>query len=117
MSGQGGHTAAGTGAMYRTIDRKVREALSPSHLEIADESYMHSVPAGAESHFRLLVVSDQFAGKSPVQRHQAVYAALAEEMRGQIHALGLQTLTPDEWNEQVERNESPECLGGGKVEA
>jgi len=105
------------GTMYRRIESKVREALAPSHLEVTDESYMHGVPEGAESHFRLCVVSDQFQGLSSVQRHQAVYRVLAEEVRDHIHALGLQTMTPDEWNADQARNESPECLGGSKVEA
>ncbi len=104
------------GAMYRNIELKVLTGLRPVHLEVIDESYMHSVPAGAESHFRLLIVSERFEGKSAVQRHQAVYAILADEVKNHIHALGLQTLTPDEWRTDQARNESPECLGGSKVE-
>ncbi|MBO06686.1 MAG: BolA family transcriptional regulator, partial [Acidobacteria bacterium] len=49
-------------------------------------------------------------------RHQAVYAILADEVKNEIHALGLQTLTPSEWQADQERNESPECLGGSKAE-
>ena len=52
-----------------------------------------------------------------MQRHQAVYAILADEVRNHIHALGLQTLTPGEWQTDQARNESPECLGGSKAEA
>jgi BolA protein len=103
-------------SMYARVEANVHAALAPEHLEITDESHMHAVPEGAESHFRLLVVSSAFEGKSPVQRHQAVYAALAEEMREHIHALGLQTMTPAEWRTDRQRNESPQCLGGGKVE-
>ena len=101
-------------SMHQRIETKVRNALAPTHLEIRDESHMHAVPPGAESHFRLLVVTPAFEGKSAVQRHQAVYAALAEEMRDHIHALGLQTMTPDEWAGDAQRNESPECIGGSK---
>jgi len=104
-------------SMHTRIEAKVRAALAPVHLEVTDESYMHSSGPEAESHFRLLVVADAFEGKSAVQRHQAVYRALAEEMRDHIHALGLQTLTPAEWGAAPERSESPECLGGSKVEA
>ena len=104
------------GPMYSTIESKVGAALTPALLEVTDESYMHSVPAGAESHFRLLIVSNAFEGQSLVQRHQAVYRALAEEMSGQIHALAMQTFTPSEWSEREhQRAESPECLGGSKV--
>jgi len=116
----GNDTAVGTttpGPMYQTIEQKVRSGLEPSHLEVIDESYMHAVPRGAESHFRLLVVSDHFDGRSAVERHQAVYRILAEEVSGGIHALGLQTMTPAEWTADQARNESPECLGGSKVEA
>ena len=107
--------AASAGIMYRTIEAKVRDAFAPTHIEVTDESYMHDVPEGAESHFRVLVVSERFAGKSAVQRHQAVYAALADEVKNHIHALGLQTMTPAEWDDDQARNESPECLGGSKV--
>ncbi len=104
------------GPMHGTIESKVRAALAPELLEITDESYMHNVPAGAESHFRLLIVSNAFEGQSLVQRHQAVYRALAEEMSGQIHALAMQTFTPSEWSEsEQQRADSPECLGGSKV--
>ena len=104
------------GAMSRRIESKVFDGFHPVHLEVNNESYMHNVRAGAESHFRLLIVSEQFEGKSAVQRHQAVYAILADEVKNEIHALGLQTLTPSEWQADQERNESPECLGGGKAE-
>lgn len=100
--------------MYRTIETKIRSVLDPTHLEVVDESNMHNVPTGAESHFRVLVVSEKFQGQSPVQRHQAVYAALAAEMRDHIHALGLQTMTPAEWAADRERTRSPRCLGGNK---
>lgn len=53
--------------------------------------------AGDGTHFEALVVSAEFAGKSRVQRHQLVYKALGERMREEIHALSMQTLTPEEW--------------------
>lgn len=102
-------------SMRSDIETKVRDALAPVHLEVVDESHMHSVPAGAESHFRLLIVSEAFDGLSAVERHRKVYGVLADEMRGQIHALGLQTLTPGEWSGPgLQRTESPACLGGSK---
>ena len=117
MEEPGGATG-GADPMRRTIEAKVRTALDPVHLEVVDESHMHSVPEDAESHFRLLVVSDRFEGLTAVQRHQAVYATLAEEMANHVHALGLQTLTPAEWqNDQLELIESPDCLGNGKPSA
>ena len=102
-------------SLQRTIEDKLHAALSPTRLDVVNESHMHNVAPGSESHFRLFVVSSEFEGKSLVQRHQAVYKALAEEMAHHIHALGMQTLTPVEWDaDQVDRVESPECLGGSK---
>ena len=57
----------------------------------------HVEVAGDGQHFQALVVSAEFAGRSRVQRHQLVYAALGDRMREEIHALSMQTLTPDEW--------------------
>ena len=52
---------------------------------------------GDGQHFQALVVSAEFTGRSRVQRHQLVYAALGDRMREEIHALSMQTFTPDEW--------------------
>jgi acid stress-induced BolA-like protein IbaG/YrbA len=57
----------------------------------------HIEVEGDGQHFQALVVSAAFAGKSRVQRHQLVYAALGERMREEIHALSMRTLTPEEW--------------------
>jgi acid stress-induced BolA-like protein IbaG/YrbA len=60
----------------------------------------HVEVVGDGQHFQALVVSSQFAGRSRVQRHQMVYAALGDRMREEIHALSMQTLTPEEWNKK-----------------
>jgi BolA protein len=99
--------------VQRLIEAKIREAFSPDHVELINESFLHSVPPGSESHFRLLVVSDGFEGKSRVQRHQAVYRILAAELEGPVHALGLQTFTRAEWEKEHGPLGSPPCLGGG----
>jgi acid stress-induced BolA-like protein IbaG/YrbA len=57
----------------------------------------HVEVVGDGQHFQALVVSAEFAGRSRIQRHQLVYAALGERMREEIHALSMQTLTPEEW--------------------
>jgi acid stress-induced BolA-like protein IbaG/YrbA len=57
----------------------------------------HVEVIGDGQHFQALVVSAAFAGKSRVQRHQLVYAALGDRMREEIHALSMRTLTPQEW--------------------
>lgn len=98
------------------IERKLREQFAPLHLEVENESHRHNVPEGAESHFRVVVVSDQFEGRPLVQRHRAVNSALAQELQGGVHALALHTMTPEEWFAKGgTAPESPPCLGGGKA--
>jgi acid stress-induced BolA-like protein IbaG/YrbA len=58
---------------------------------------LHLAVEGDGAHFQALIVSSAFAGKSRVARHQIVYGALGDRMREEIHALSMQTLTPDEW--------------------
>ena len=82
------------------IETKLSAALSPAHLEVINNSAKHAGHAGArpqgESHFAVIVVSSAFEGQNRVQRQRMVYAALAEEMANDIHALELKTLTPEE---------------------
>ena len=99
-------------SLAEKIQHKLAEAFDPSHIEVDCESHMHNVPAGSEMHFRVVLVSEAFAGVRKVQRHQKVYGALADEMAGPIHALALHLYTAEEWAGQAP--ESPQCLGGGK---
>ena len=55
-------------------------------------------------HFEAVVVSQEFVGKNMVQQHQMVYKALGERMREEIHALSMRTFTPEQWNQQTQRN-------------
>lgn len=91
------------------------QSLQPVHLELINESYMHSVPPSSESHFKAVVVSDAFAGLNAVKRHQAVYRSLGDLMSS-IHALALHTYTPAEWSARQQAPDSPNCLGGGKTD-
>ena len=70
-----------------SIREGIAAGLACKHLEVA----------GDGQHFEALIVSEAFDGKSRVQRHQMVYAALGERMREEIHALSMRTLTPAEW--------------------
>lgn len=83
-----------------TIKTKLMEALSPSRLELVDESHLHAGHAGArpegESHFRLLVVSDQFKNRGRLERQRMIYQILGDLMATDIHALSIKALTPDE---------------------
>jgi BolA protein len=98
------------------VETKLREALTPAYLEVVNESHMHKVPKGAETHFKVVVVSPKFEGLASVKRHQLVYAALADEMKSKpgIHALAITSRTPAEWDASPEANESPLCRGGEK---
>ncbi|SDM06824.1 transcriptional regulator, BolA protein family [Modicisalibacter muralis] len=96
------------------IEEKLR-ALDSSYLTVENESHMHSVPANSETHFKVTLVSSRFEGLMPVKRHQQIYAALAEELSGPVHALALHLYTPDEWVARGNaRPDSPNCLGGGR---
>lgn len=78
---------------------KLTRALAPVELEIEDDSARHRGHAGAAGgggHFNVRIVSTSFEGKSLVARHRLVYEALADEMKGPVHALALRTLTPAE---------------------
>lgn len=85
------------------IEDTLRQAFAPSQLVVEDESALHAGHAGAASgggHFRVLIVSQAFHDQSPVARQRAVYAALGNAMKSEIHALALRTLTPEEWRQQ-----------------
>jgi len=82
------------------IESLLRERLAAQHVEVIDESGLHVGHAGAAGgagHFRALVVSPRFEGKSLVERQRLVYGALAEMLSAEIHALAMQTLTPEQW--------------------
>lgn len=105
-------------SIQQIIERKLNEGLQPDHLSVENESHMHSVPPGSESHFKVTVVARIFEGKMPVARHRMVNELLAEELAGPIHALSLHTLTPTEWKQKGGRiPDSPACRGGSKASA
>lgn len=69
------------------IKTYIQEKLACDHIEVAGDGH----------HFEAVIVSPEFRGKTRVQRHQAVYRALGERMREEIHALSMQTHTPEDW--------------------
>lgn len=80
------------------IKARLTEAFNPSQLELVDESHKHAGHAGARDgggHFVVSIVSEAFIGKTPIQRHRMVYAALAELMPKEIHALSISARAPD----------------------
>ncbi|TPX38311.1 hypothetical protein SmJEL517_g00130 [Synchytrium microbalum] len=103
------------GPMYTSILHKLTTALTPTNLEIIDDSHLHASHAAMkaqgglnkETHFRVSVVSPSFEGKPVVQRHRMIYDLLSEELKasfsrllaqlvGGLHALSLNTKTPKE---------------------
>lgn len=99
-----------------SIEHVLQNNLTPLHLEVVDESHMHSVPPGAESHFKVTVISEQFVGESLLARHRKVNTLLRGEFDLGLHALALHTWTPTEWREKGGSvPDSPPCLGGSKA--
>jgi BolA protein len=88
------------GAVAEAIRAKLSGALSPSRLDVVDQSHLHAGHAGAspggESHFHVTVVSEVFAGESAVARQRRVYKLLQQELAGPVHALGLSLSTAGE---------------------
>lgn len=85
------------------IRQIITRELEPVHLELRDDSHRHVGHPGATSgggHYRLLVVSPSFDGRSRLERHRMVYAALGDRVGREIHALALELRSPDEWEER-----------------
>lgn len=101
--------------LQKVIEQKLAAGLTPALLEVINESSMHSVPVGSETHFKVVIVSDAFEGKALVERHRLVYGVLGDEMRGGIHALAITSRTPAEWEKTNAVAKSPPCLGGSKT--
>jgi len=100
-------------SIQTTIEEKLIESLSPERLRIDNDSGRHAGPA-TESHFRLVIVSDSFDGLSLVARQRLVYASLADELAGPVHALQMKCLTPGEYDaaEGEVTLKAPPCGGG-----
>ncbi len=102
--------------IQQTIEDKLQTIFTPSHLEVINESFMHNVPPGSESHFKVVMVSKIFEGQMLLNRHKKVNECLADELKNKIHALSLQLLTPAEWVlKNGQSTASPPCLGGSKT--
>jgi len=101
-------------SIAQIINDTLVDALTPVHLDVINESSNHNVPANAETHFKVVIVSDEFADHTLVQRHRTINKLLADQLAGPIHALSLHTHTQSEW---LDRGgvvpDSPPCRGGG----
>lgn len=102
------------------LEKQIRNALvsgcAPAYLEVLNESSGHNVPAGSQTHFKVVLVSDRFEGLGRLQRHRHVYALLQQEMANGVHALSVHAYTPLEW---AARNgavtASAPCAGGDRL--
>ena len=101
-------------SMQTIIEQKLADEIAVDYLQVENESHMHNVAPGAESHFKVTIVSNVFDEQMLIKRHRMVNQILRQELQ-QIHALALHTLTPQEWEARggLVAN-SPKCRGGGK---
>jgi BolA protein len=101
-------------SMQSLIEQKLASEYETEYLQVENESHMHNVAPGSESHFKVTIVSDSFREQMLIKRHRMVNKTLQQEIQ-QIHALALHTLTPDEWQARAGNvADSPHCRGGGK---
>lgn len=96
----------------RLIEKKIINSLNENFkltsLKIVNESFMHNVPEGSESHFKIVIVSDNFIKKSLIQRHKEIYKALGEIMND-IHALSIHAFDNKEFELNPMILDSPQC--------
>ncbi|MDP3295332.1 MAG: BolA family protein [Nevskia sp.] len=80
------------------IRKTLVATLAPVHLDIDDDSHRHAGHVGAKGggHYRVFIVSEKFSGRSLIARHRMVYEALADQMKGDIHALSIVAKAPEE---------------------
>ncbi|CAH0703026.1 unnamed protein product [Spodoptera exigua] len=101
------------GRIEYTIRNKLLTLLDAKHLDVINESYMHNVPKGAETHFKVVVVSDKFEGLPLIKRHRLINDILKDELQSGVHALSIVAKTPQQWDSSDKVVESsPTCKGG-----
>jgi BolA protein len=95
------------------IEDKLAGTILLAHMEVINESDRHNVPSGSESHFKLVLVSDEFTDLSLLDRHRWIYRLLGEELATGLHALSIYAYTTAEWKKRSGATPvSPPCLGG-----
>jgi BolA protein len=101
-------------SIQATIEHKLNGEFETDFLQVENESQMHNVAPGSESHFKVTIVSESFKDQMLIKRHRMVNKTLEQELQ-QIHALALHTLTPEEWQTRAGSvADSPKCRGGSK---
>ena len=96
--------------VQNSIETKLADAIDLKHLEVINESNNHNVPPGSESHFKVVLVADEFSDMKLIARHRRINQVLADELAGQVHALAIHAYTEDEWRQrQGNAPMSPPC--------
>ena len=95
------------------IESALASQLALLHLDVVDESSGHNVPAGSESHFKVVAVAQDFDGMPRIKRHRRINELLSDEFASGMHALAVHAYTADEWQARFgEAPMSPPCAGG-----
>ncbi len=98
--------------VQQEIETKLN-SLEPLHLEVINESDNHNVPDGSQSHFKVVIVTEQFNDTGRVARHRMINRLLEDELRGPVHALAIHAYTRDDWEDRFGKAPmSPPCAGG-----
>jgi len=97
-----------TGLIESQIINTLSSSMNLSSLKIINESFMHNVPAGSESHFKIVVVTDDFNNLSIIKRHQLIYKTL-DNLMNKIHALSIHAFNEEEFKLNPVILDSPEC--------
>ena len=102
----------------KTIENTIKKLLidnfDPSLLSVTNESFMHNVPHGSESHFKVVIVTDNFKDLKEIQRHKAIYKALQNPMKS-IHALSIYAYSEKEFQKNPQVIDSPNCINKKNV--
>lgn len=97
------------------LESQLASRFPDSTILVENESYMHSVPKGSETHFKVVVVSEEFEGKSLLARHRLVNETLSNQI-ARIRAMAVHAFTPSEFaRRESSELASPNCMGGSKI--
>jgi len=92
------------------IEKKLKEKFKPIYLKVINESSHHEAPVETETHFKVIIISDEFSNQIFISRHREIYNLLAQEFKDGLHALVLHTYTQKEWKDlQYAIVASPSC--------
>lgn len=86
------------GPLQTQIEKKLREQFQPTHIDLMNESHKHHRPIGAETHFKLQMVSNRFQRLKAIDRQRLVHEQLKEELLDSVHAFTQKLYTPEEWD-------------------